>query len=55
MKNEMKKNEEHEKIKKKNIYYCDICNKELDNSVVFWCRKNKEKFKGKLLCREHQS
>lgn len=35
-------------------YHCEVCKEELDNSVLFWCRKNKEKFNGKLLCREHQ-
>lgn len=38
----------------KKKYECIICNKELDKSVVFWCRKNKEKYENKLLCREHQ-
>lgn len=39
---------------KKNKHECEICNKEIDSSVLFWCRKNKIKFNNKLLCREHQ-
>ncbi len=42
-------------IDSKNIKYkCEICNSSIDNSVLFWCRKNKTKFNNKLLCREHQ-
>lgn len=36
------------------FFQCEICSKELDSSLVFWCRKNKERFRGKLLCKEHQ-
>ncbi len=42
------------KEKKISIHTCEICEQELDASVLFWCRKNKVKYGGKLLCREHQ-
>lgn len=42
------------KPKTTKTHHCEVCKQDLDNSVIFWCRKNKEKFNGKLLCREHQ-
>ena len=33
---------------------CAICQTPIDNSVAFWCRKNKVKFNNQLLCRENQ-
>lgn len=40
--------------KKETNYKCEICNTNIDNSVLFWCRKNKVKFNNRILCREHQ-
>ncbi len=40
--------------KKETSYKCEICNTNIDNSVLFWCRKNKIKFNNQILCREHQ-
>jgi hypothetical protein len=45
---------ETEEAKTVKFFQCEICSKELDSSLVFWCRKNKERFQGKLLCKEHQ-
>lgn len=46
---------QEETIKTKNKFFqCEICDKDLDSSLVFWCRKNKERFQGKILCKEHQ-
>jgi len=36
------------------FFQCEVCNKRLDNSIIFWCRRNKERFNGKILCKEHQ-
>lgn len=35
-------------------FCCAVCHTPLDNSVLFWCRKNKAKFNNQLLCRLHQ-
>ncbi len=36
------------------FFQCEVCDKKLDNSIIFWCRRNKDRFKGKVLCKEHQ-
>ena len=51
MKKDTSKKEEN---KEKPKYKCAKCNAELENAVVFWCRKNKQKYNGLLLCKEHQ-
>ncbi|MBU0909451.1 MAG: NERD domain-containing protein [Proteobacteria bacterium] len=33
---------------------CDACSAAVDNKVAFFCRMNKEKFHGKILCRDCQ-
>lgn len=40
--------------KKETNYKCEICDINIDNSVLFWCRKNKIKFNNQILCRNHQ-
>jgi hypothetical protein len=35
-------------------YYCFKCKTPIDEKVAFFCRINKERFGGKLYCREHQ-
>ena len=33
---------------------CAVCRTEVDNKVAFFCRMNKARFGGRVLCREHQ-